>query len=122
MLRIEGELVEFLCTAARATHPDEFASFLREKDEVITEAILSPVSFFGRRGSIIDWRALPFDRDIRGTVHSHPIPSTFPSRSDLRFFSKYGRYHAILAFPYTEKTLIFYSKTGTRLHHEIIRS
>jgi proteasome lid subunit RPN8/RPN11 len=120
MLKIERELVEFLCTAAKNTHPDEFASFLREKNGIITEAILSPISFFGKRGSIIDWRSLPFDRNIKGTIHSHPIPNNTPSSSDLRFFSKFGRYHGILAFPYTEEMLVFYSRTGSILRHEVL--
>ncbi len=122
MLKIEKELVEFLCAAAKNMHPDEFASFLREKNGVITELILSPVSFFGKTGSIIDWNSLPIDRDIKGTVHSHPIPNTSPSEADLYFFSKFGKYHGIIAFPYTQETLVFYSNRGKVLEYQIINS
>ncbi len=119
MLKIEKELIEFLCNTAKNTHPDEFASFLKEKNGVISEVILSPISFFGRTGSIIDRNSLPLDRDIRGTVHTHPAPNTKPSESDLVFFSKYGRYHGILAYPYTEETLVFYSHSGEILEYEV---
>ena len=120
MLKIDRELVEFLCTAAKNTYPDEFASFLREEKGVISEVILSPLSFFGRTGSIINWNSLPLDRNIKGTVHSHPVPNTLPSEADFYFFSKFGRYHGILAFPYTQETLVFYSNTGRILKYEII--
>ena len=120
MLRIDRELIEFICQTAKNMHPDEFASFLREEKGVIKEIIFSPVAFFGKTGSIIDWNSLPLDRNIKGTVHSHPILDSSPSKEDLYFFSKFGKYHGIIAFPYLPETLVFYSSTGEILRHEII--
>ncbi len=117
---IERETVEFLLHACRSTHPDEFAGFFREKKGVITEILFAPGALFGREGSIINLWTLPLDASICGTVHSHPSSNVSPSPSDLRFFSIYGKYHAIVGFPYTEFTIQFYSRKGDPLEHRVV--
>ena len=35
MIKIDGELLEFISHAAKSTHPNEFAAFLREEKGII---------------------------------------------------------------------------------------
>lgn len=119
-VQIEHETLQFLLHACRNTHPDEFASFLREEKGVITEIILSPGTLFGRGGSVINQWMLPLDSSICGTAHSHPSSNVIPSAADLHFFSMYGKYHAIVGYPYTEKTIQFYTKQGAPLPHRVV--
>jgi proteasome lid subunit RPN8/RPN11 len=117
---IEGETLKFILHACRSTHPDEFAGFLREANGAVSEVLLAPGTVFGREGSLINRWMLPLDASITGTVHSHPSSNVTPSLSDLRFFSTFGKYHAIVGFPYTELTIQFYSRMGTTLDHKVV--
>lgn len=119
-VQIEDETLEFLLHACRSTHPDEFAGFLREKKGVITEILLVPGTIFGKTGSIVNYWNLPIDLSVKGTAHSHPSSNVTPSPSDLRFFSSYGKYHAIVGFPYTEQTIQFYARDGSKLSHKVV--
>lgn len=117
---IESETLQFLLHACRNVHPDEFAGFLREKKGVITEVLLVPGTLFGRGGSVVNRWMLPIDSSVCGTAHSHPSSNVTPSPSDLRFFSMFGKCHAIVGFPYTEQTVQFYTRKGTPLEYKVI--
>ncbi|MBU7016885.1 MAG: Mov34/MPN/PAD-1 family protein [Theionarchaea archaeon] len=119
-VHIEGETLQFILQACRSTHPDEFAGFLREAKGIITEVLLAPGTIFGREGSIINRWMLPLDSSICGTVHSHPSPNNTPSLSDLRFFSTFGKYHAIVGFPYSELSIQFYNRKGNNLPYKVV--
>ncbi len=119
-VQIESETLQFLLHVCRNTHPNEFAGFLREKKEVITEIILAPGTLFGRGGSVVNTWMLPIDSSICGTVHSHPSSNVVPSLNDLRFFSIYGKYHAIVGFPYLEENIQFYNRQGDRILHKVV--
>jgi proteasome lid subunit RPN8/RPN11 len=117
---IESEALKFMLHACKSTYPNEFAGFLREKDNVITEILLGPGTLFGKTGSIINKWLLPIDPSICGTVHSHPSSNITPSPSDLRYFSTFGKYHCIVGYPYTRDSLQFYSKKGTPLDYKVV--
>ena len=119
-VRIEEETLQFVLHACRSTHPNEFAGFLREKKGVITEILLAPGTLFGRGASVINRWMLPIDSSICGTVHSHPSHNVTPSASDLRFFSIYGKYHAICGFPYTGEMVQFYNRQGKEIEHKVV--
>jgi proteasome lid subunit RPN8/RPN11 len=119
-VHIEGETLQFLLHACRSTHPKEFAGFLREKKGVISEVLLVPGTLFGREGSVVNRWMLPIDSSVCGTAHSHPSSNVSPSPSDLRFFSTFGKCHAIVGFPYTEQSIQFYSRTGNKLTHKVV--
>lgn len=120
-IQIEDETLEFLLHACRSTHPDEFAGFLREQKGVITEILLVPGTIFGKTGSIVNYWNLPIDSSVKGTAHSHPSSNVTPSPSDLRFFSSFGKYHAIVGFPYTKQSIQFYARDGSKLSHKVVR-
>ncbi|HOM95354.1 MAG TPA: Mov34/MPN/PAD-1 family protein [Methanofastidiosum sp.] len=120
MIKIDGELLEFISHAAKSTHPNEFAAFLREEKGIISEIVFSPFSIFGRNSSTISHFSLPIDASIVGTVHSHPSENGLPSREDLNFFSRYGKVHIIICYPYQRKNLFFYSRKGENLEYEVV--
>ncbi|HDZ36604.1 MAG TPA: metalloprotease [Thermococcus sp.] len=120
VVRIRRELLEYLLELAREFYPNEFAGFLREKDGVFEEVLIAPNPCFGRSSAFFDTLMLPYDRSIKGTVHSHPGPSARPSQADLHFFSKFGGVHLIIAYPFTEDTVRAYLNNGERIRVEVV--
>ncbi|ASJ04448.1 MULTISPECIES: Mov34/MPN/PAD-1 family protein [Thermococcus] len=117
---IRRELLEYLLELAREFYPNEFAGFLREKDGVFEEVLIAPNPHFGSSSAFFDTWMLPYDESIKGTVHSHPGPSPWPSQADLNFFSKFGGVHLIIAYPFTEDSVRAYRSDGTRLKIEVV--
>lgn len=120
MIKIEEELLDFISYAAKNTHPNEFAAFLRDEEGVISEVVFSPYSVFGKNSATISHFSLPIDTSIVGTVHSHPSRNGMPSEGDLSFFSHYGKVHIIVRYPYEKDDFFFYSRNGERLEYEVI--
>lgn len=119
-VQIESETLQFILHACRNTHPNEFAGFLREKDDVISEVLLAPGTLFGKTGSVVNRWMLPLDSSISGSIHSHPSSIVIPSPSDLRFFSIFGKYHAIVGFPYASESIHFFDRKGSSLSHRVV--
>lgn len=119
-IQIESETLQFILHACRNTHPNEFAGFLREKDDVISEVLLAPGTLFGKTGSVVNRWMLPLDSSISGSIHSHPSSIVIPSPSDLRFFSIFGKYHAIVGFPYASESIHFFDRKGSPLSHRVV--
>jgi proteasome lid subunit RPN8/RPN11 len=117
---LRRELLEYLLELAREFYPNEFAGFLRERDGVFEEVLIAPNPHFGSSSAFFDTWMLPYDESIKGTVHSHPGPSPWPSQADLNFFSKFGGVHLIIAYPFTEESVRAYRSDGTRLKIEVV--
>lgn len=117
---MDSELLDFISHAAKNTHPNEFAAFLREDRGVISEVVFSPFSIFGKNSSTISHFSLPIDTSIIGTVHSHPSDNGLPSDGDLNFFSHYGKVHIIVRYPYERWDFFFYSREGDFLEYEVL--
>ncbi|MCD6373130.1 MAG: Mov34/MPN/PAD-1 family protein [Thermococcus sp.] len=120
IVRIRRELLDYLLQLARDFYPNEFAGFLRERDGVFEEVLMAPDPHFGRSSAFFNTWMLPMDDSIKGTVHSHPGPSTWPSRADLHFFSKFGGVHLIIAYPFDENSVRAYLSDGTPIPFEVI--
>lgn len=78
----------------------EFACLLRIEGDAITELVLLPGTVSGDEHAIFDFLMQPQDREIRGTLHSHPDPHPYPSDADLELFDAHGEIHLILCRPY----------------------
>ncbi|WP_297438475.1 Mov34/MPN/PAD-1 family protein [Thermococcus sp.] len=111
-VRIRRELLEYLLELARDFYPNEFAGFLREREGVFEEVLIAPAGHFGRNSAFFNTWMLPMDENIKGTVHSHPVPNARPSTADLQFFSKFGGVHIIIAYPFTEESIVAYGSDG----------
>jgi proteasome lid subunit RPN8/RPN11 len=55
---------------------------------------------------------LPIYINSVGTFHSHPINSFKPSNADLDFFSRLGKRHLIVAYPYVPESIGVYDSFG----------
>ncbi len=111
---ISREVLETAIAAARESHPHEFIAMLGEskkRKNHIDELIFLP-SISGGVSAIIHMDMLPMGMRVLGTVHSHPSPYPYPSEQDLESFSKRGRVHIIIAYPYTMNSWRAYSSSG----------
>ena len=118
-LKIKRIVIEEIKFSASRLYPREFFCFLRGEKNIIKEIVLIPKIFWGRGFSGFYFNFLPIDKSIIGTAHSH-IYSNKPSKKDLSTFSKIGKYHIIIKYPYKTKDIKVYDNKGKILDFEII--
>jgi proteasome lid subunit RPN8/RPN11 len=63
---------------------------------------------------------MPLSTHVAGSVHSHPSGNIRPSDADISFFSRSGRYHIIVGYPYTRDNWQGYRVDGTPYPLEVI--
>lgn len=117
---ISRKTLNMIIESAKDAHPEEFAAGMREIDGIISELILVPGTISGPSSAILKLHSLPIDYSIVGVVHSHPSPSPSPSQEDLEMFSRYGKLHIIMAYPYQTDTWQAYNATGDKVELELI--
>ncbi|MCD4739729.1 Mov34/MPN/PAD-1 family protein [archaeon] len=100
-VRIKEQVLEAILEAARIAYGNnrEFMGFLRAENDVITEIVLPPNPQFNPTSASTRLDMKPLDPSIIGSVHSHPGIAR-PSQADLVFFSKFGRVHMIIGYPF----------------------
>lgn len=118
--RIKKETLSMIMESAKDTYPNEFAAFLRADRNVIYEIILLPGTISGSRSAVYQLYMKPIDFSIIGTVHSHPSGVTLPSPEDLDLFSKTGRIHIIVGYPFSMNNFSAYDRNGNRVEVEIV--
>lgn len=116
---IRADVLDMICEASRANHPNEFGAVMRAEGDTVTELILVPGTLGGDKHAILPLGYLPVDRSIVGTVHSHPGPYAIPSSADEQLFRNYGHTHIIIAEPYTDQTWIAYDGDAREIDLEI---
>jgi len=120
MVAIKKSTLEALLLASKNTYPNEFLAFLSSKEgKVVDEFVLLP-AVYGKSFSSVRLDLMPLDRGIKGSVHSHPGPSAFPSKGDLRSFKKLGEIHLIIAKPFTLETVKAFDAEGKELEIEVV--
>lgn len=117
---IREDVLEMICEAAKASHPNEFGATMRAEHGIITELILVPGTLGGDRHAILPLGYLPVDPSIVGTVHSHPGPHAIPSDADQQLFRGFGHTHIIIAEPYTFDTWVAYDHDSREVDLDII--
>ncbi len=118
--KIKKELLEGVCELAKETYPNEFVSALRAKEGLIYELVLIPGTQSSDRSAVFRIGMLPPDREIVGTVHSHPLPDPRPSGEDFFLFEKYGGVHIIVAYPYDMGSWRSYDSAGEEVKLEVM--
>ena len=113
--KIKKELIEGIVELARESHPNEFASALRAKDYLIYELVLIPGTRSSNQSAVFSIGMLPPDKEIVGTVHSHPTPDPRPSGEDFFLFERYGGVHIIVAYPYEMRSWRAYDSSGNAI-------
>lgn len=120
MFKIKKEVMKLICEASKDTFPNEFAAFLRMKYDIVYEIILLPGTISSSRSAMYQLRMKPIDFTIVGTVHSHPSGVTLPSDEDLNLFSKTGKLHVIVGYPFEITNFSAYDRNGNRIEVELI--
>ena len=111
VLVITRRALESALESARATFPNEFIGLFRGRETRtkkgvkgaearLTELIIAPLSEYGEGFSSYSDVFLPMHMGALASFHSHPAPPAAPSRGDLHFFSRKGRYHFIACPPF----------------------
>lgn len=97
---IAGKLLDLLCELGADSDPQEFVALLKTVDGVIAELELLPGTITSEDSALLPLYMAPLTTDTAGSAHSHPRGVLAPSRADLQFFPRSGRYHIILGPPY----------------------
>lgn len=118
-VKISKGLIETVLEAAKNAYPEEFIALLSGSKDVIDELIFLPF-ISGSVSAIIHLDMLPIGMRVFGTVHSHPSPSCRPSDEDMALFTRFGRYHIIVCYPYDEKSWKCYDRSGREIKPEIV--
>jgi proteasome lid subunit RPN8/RPN11 len=113
MVEIKKATLEALLLAAKNTFPDEFIALLSSAagGNAIDEFVLLPATY-GKDFSSIRLDLAPYDKNVRGSVHSHPGPYARPSRADLRAFRAMGKIHLIIAAPFNLQSVKAFNAAG----------
>ena len=117
--RISKSVIKLILAAARDAYPDEFVALLGGKRNLINEIIVLPFSSSGF-GAILRTEVLPIGIRVMGTAHSHPSESLEPSEQDLEVFSRFGKVHVIVAYPFNENSWKCYDKHGNPIDIELV--
>lgn len=119
MYNIKKGALESIIIAARNVYPLEFFSMLGGKNRVIEELVVVPATF-GEDYSSYRLDLVPFDREIIGTVHSHPSEENYPSETDLDSFERFGEIHLIISYPYNLNTLKAFDNKGKKITLRVV--
>lgn len=124
---IARDTLEFALEASEDTHPKEFMGVMQATDasrleftggrpeedgEVVTDIMMIPGTKTGEAMASIREDMIPTGMGSVGSVHSHPSGSDRPSDEDLRTFSKKGKRHIIIGYPYDFDSWQCYSREG----------
>lgn len=117
---ITRDTLDLIIEMAKQAHPNEMGASLRAEGGVITEIVLVPGTIGGDAHAFLPLHALPYDRSVVGTVHSHPSPWPIPSDADKQLFNAFGHTHLIIASPYTHESWRAYDQNADDLSLEIV--
>lgn len=120
MVKIKESVIESICLASRNVYPNEFISMLgKNKENEIFELVMLP-AVYGKNFSSIRTDLIPFDKNIIGTIHSHPSKNNNPSQGDLKVFSMLGKIHLIICWPFNLEDIKAFDREGKEIQIEKI--
>jgi len=117
---ISKETLELILNASRAQHPKEFLCLLTAERGIIDDILLLPGTLSSQRSATLRLEMLPLGLGVVGSAHSHPSPNNRPSKEDLRMFSRLGRCHIIICYPYGETDWACYDRSGKPRRLEVL--
>jgi proteasome lid subunit RPN8/RPN11 len=120
---ISRSTIDGIISYSKSLHPNEAILILQgttTPDQVIIEGlIIPPFALSGPYYSGYSNFYLPSDSSYVGSAHSHPGGSIRPSLEDLnRGF--YGAVSIIIAYPYEDRTIAAYNRSGNKLELKIL--
>ena len=117
---IRKQMLHLLLKMGESQHPREFFAVLIENEGIIEEMELAPGTISGESSASFSPFMLPITTNVAGSAHSHPNGVLTPSKADLNFFPKIGRYHIIVGYPYSKDDWRCYSADGRPYGLEVI--
>lgn len=118
MVRITRDVLGRILELCKSAYPYEVNGLLLGR-KIVDDFVLMP-SEYGHTHVMTRMHDLPIYPTSSGTFHSHPSPNNMPSRADLNFFSKFGRNHLIIGYPYSAADVAAYDSTGKRSDMEVV--
>lgn len=118
-MKIARDALKFILEVSKSSSPREFAGMLSARDNIITDVVIVPGTESSDESAVMQLFMLP-NIHTMGTVHSHPSGDATPSREDLELFDKKGRYHIIVAAPYTLSSWKCYNNRGEPVRLEVV--
>lgn len=121
MIKIKRNVIERIKEFSLNAYPNEFGAMLNcDDDNIIDDLVFYPLSNNDENSFSINEWMVPVGIGSCGSVHSHPSGSNSPSSADLNFFSRKGKVHIIICYPFEDENMIFYDRKGNILSFEII--
>jgi proteasome lid subunit RPN8/RPN11 len=119
--RIRKGVLEDVLLASSNTSPSEFFALLgcRKEPRTIDEFVVVSAEYCRDAVLVREWQ-IPFDRHIRGSVHSHTEGRCAPSHTDLRNFAKFGEIHLITFPPFASESFAAFDCRGAALRLEVV--
>lgn len=118
-MKIARDTLKFILEVSRSSAPREFAGMLSAEGDVITDVVVVPGTESSDESAVMQLFMLPNIPTV-GTVHSHPSGNPTPSSVDLELFDKKGRYHIIVASPFTLSSWVCYNSKGEPAKLEVV--
>jgi proteasome lid subunit RPN8/RPN11 len=110
MLTIKKKVLSNLLGISREAHPYEVGGLLLGRGAV-DDYVLVPGDFT-EQSIYIYMDRIPLYPNLVGTFHSHPSPDPRPSRADMNLFSRMGKAHIIIGYPYELNSMRAYDSRG----------
>lgn len=121
MIKIKRNVIERIKEFSFNAYPNEFGAMLNcDNENIIDDLIFYPLSNNNENSFSVNEWMVPIGIGSCGSVHSHPSGSNSPSTADLNFFSKRGKIHIIICYPFENENIIFYNYKGEILEFKII--
>jgi len=118
---ISKNLLLDIIETAKSKYPNEFGAVLRKNSRgIISEMLILPGTISGHKRAEFKFYMMHVDFNTVGTVHSHPSPYPIPSSADSELFSRFGKCHIIIAYPYDLSSWIAYDRNSNRISVGII--
>jgi len=118
-MKISLELLKEILAIAKDSYPNEFIALLSGKKDIIEELIFLPF-MAGEMSALIYLDMLPLGIKVHGTVHSHPSPCCEPSEEDFYLFTRFGKYHIIVCYPFSLNDWKCYDYKGEEVELEVV--
>jgi proteasome lid subunit RPN8/RPN11 len=118
-MKIARDTLKFILEVSKSSEPKEFAGMLSGISDIITDVVIVPGTESSDESAVMQLFMLPNIHTV-GTVHSHPSGNPTPSSADLELFDKKGRYHIIVASPFTPSSWRCYNNKGETIKLEVV--
>lgn len=119
-MRIARSLLDFILAAAKDNYPYEIIGLLTGKKDLAEEIVFLPGTQSGETSATIFMDMLPLGMKIIGSAHSHPSSVIRPSSADLRMFSRHGKYHIIVGYPFNQNNWKCFDRDGNEVHIKVV--